>query len=110
MSLDRIQIVQNFTKQVIVSQALNATPATPYSVATAGQKTKLDTIGRVGRLRVIIPASQALTVTDPDGGAYTLTNPAGVAPIIHEIPIINGHLYVKLSAASGTVAVVVLAD
>jgi hypothetical protein len=108
--LDRVQIVRNFTRQVIISQALNATPTTPYDAATPGQRTKLDTIGRVGRLRVIIPVSQAVTVTDSDGGAYTLTNPAGVAPIIHEIPIINGHLHVKLSAASGTVAVVVLTD
>ncbi len=110
MTLERVQVVKNFTRQLIISQALVATPATPYSVATAGQKTILDTIGRVGRRKLVIPANQAVTITDQNSGAYTVTNPAGAQTLVHVIEIINGHLNVLLSAANGTIAVVVLAD
>jgi len=109
MSLDRIQVVCNFTNFIAVAQALSGTPTTPYAAATAGQKAILDTIGRVGCLDIVIPATQSVTITDAAGVSYTVVNGSATAPLVYRVPIINGQTKVLLRG-SGTVTVVVLAD
>lgn len=109
MSLDRIQIVRNFTTQFVFLQALDGTPTAPYDKASAGIKLQMDTMQRVGRLRIILAAAAAVTITDANGVAYTVTNAAGAPSLIHDVPLINGHRVAKLSG-SGTVPVVILAD
>lgn len=107
--LDRIQVVRNFTSQFVFLQALDGTPTAPYTKAAAGVKTQMDTLQRVGRLRLILAAEAAVTITDAAGVAYTVTNVAGAPTLIHDVPVINGHRNVLLSG-SGTLPVVILAD
>jgi hypothetical protein len=107
--LDRIQIVQNFTTQFVFLQALDGTPTTPYDKASAGIKTQMSAFQRVGRLRLILAASAAVTITDANGVAYTVTNAAASPTLVHDVPVINGHVNVKFSG-TGTLPVVILAD
>jgi hypothetical protein len=109
MSLDRVQVVRNFTSEFVFLQALDGTPTTPYDKASAGIKAQMDVLLRVGRLRLILAANTAVTITDANGVAYTVTNPAAYPTLVHEVPIINGHRVVKLSG-TGTLPVVILAD
>jgi hypothetical protein len=109
MSLERIQIVKNFTTQFVFLQALDGTPTTPYDKASAGIQAQMAAFQRVGRLRLILAASAAVTITDANGVAYTVTNAAAASTLIHDVPVINGHVNVKLSG-SGTLPVVILAD
>ena len=109
MSLERVQVLKNFTTQVVVPQTLDGTPSSPFSKATGDVLAALGTLQRVGRLRVVLAATQAVTITDAVGTAYTVTNPSGAPTLIHEVPVINGHKNVKLSG-TGTIAVIVLSD
>lgn len=108
MSLDRIQVVRNFTTQVIVAVTLSGTPTAVFAGLSASQLAALATPKRVGRLQVVIPKTQAVTVTDLLGGAYTVTAGADV-PLFYDIKVINGHKDVLFSG-TGTIAVVVYAD
>lgn len=109
MSLDRVQVVRNFTTNFVFSQALDGTPTTPYDKASEAIKLEMAALQRVGRLRVILAAEAAVTITMPNNVAYTVTNVAGAPTMAHEIPCINGHTTVKLSG-SGTIPVVILSD
>jgi hypothetical protein len=101
--------VRNFSHFLALAQALDGTATSPYDAASAGKKTILDAMQRVGRIQIVLAAGQAVTITDSDAGTYTVTNPAAFPSLIHEVKIINGHKNVKLSG-SGTIGVVVLAD
>ncbi len=69
----------------------------------------MDNLQRVGRLRVILPASSAVTVTDPQGIKYVVTNPANFPSLIYDIPVVNGHRIVKFSG-TGTLQIVIFSD
>jgi hypothetical protein len=109
MSLERVQQLRNFTSQVVVTAALDGTPKTPLEFAAGAVLVALGTLQRVGRLRIILAAGAAVTITDALGTAYTVTNAAAAPTLVHEVPVINGHKTVRLSG-TGTVPVVVLAD
>ena len=109
MSLDRVQVVRNFTTHFVFSQALDGTPTAPYTKASSAIKLEMDALQRVGRLRVILAAEAAVTITMPNGVGYTVTNVAAMPTLVHEIPYINGHTLVKFSG-SGTLLVVICSD
>ena len=109
MSLDRIQVVHNFTTQFVHLQILDAVPTTPYEDAGVPERAKMDELMRVGRLRLILPANSAVTVDDPQGIKYVVTNPANFPSLVHDIPVINGHRIVKFSGA-GTLQIVIFSD
>jgi hypothetical protein len=109
MSLDRIQVVRNFSAQFVHLQVLDAAPTTPYEDAGIPERAKMDELQRVGRLRLVLPAGAAVTVDDPQGIKYVVTNPANFPSLVHEIPIINGHRIVKFSG-TGTLQIIIFAD
>jgi hypothetical protein len=109
MSLDRVQVVRNFTTHFVFLQALDGTPTAPYAKASEAIQLEMDALQRVGRLRLILAAEAAVTITMPNGVAYTVTNVAAAPTLVHEVPYINGHTLVKLSG-SGTIPVVICSD
>lgn len=109
MSLDRIQIDRNFTSHFVHLQVLTANPTTPYDNAGIPERALMDALQRVGRLVIVLPANSAVTVDDPQGIKYTVSNPANFPSLVYEIPVINGHRIVKFSG-TGTLQIVIYAD
>lgn len=109
MSLDRVQVVKNFTSFLVVAQTLSSTPTSPYDAASAPKKDILDQMKRVGCIEIVIPAGQSVTVHDAHGGSYTVSNPATFPSMVHTVNLVNGHKQVRLSG-TGTVGVVVFSD
>lgn len=109
MSLDRIQVVRNFTSHFVHLMVLDAAPTTAYEDAGVPEKALMDKLQRVGRLVVVLPANTAVTIDDPQGIKYTVTNPANFPSLVYPIPVINGHRVVKFSG-TGTLQIIIYAD
>lgn len=109
MSLDRVQVVRNFSSIFTVSWALTGSPLTPASKYVQAQIDRLGTNKRVGRLRLLIPAGATVTMTDQDGVTSTITTIAAISTTIVDIPMINGDALLGFSG-SGTLVVQVFAD